>query len=85
MKLLYSEDCHLCTMEHQKSTGLLSTLGQSPAFGVTDQVVLWGQAHTKAIRLCTSIQGVQRPPPHLARTAQWAFLGVFWGGVTESC
>lgn len=58
--------------------------GTKPSFRCDRQVVLWGQAHTKAIWLCTSIQGVQRPPPHLARTVQWAFLGVFWGGVTES-
>lgn len=56
--------------------------GTKPSFRCDRQVVLWGQAHTKAGSALPS--RVCETPPHLARTVQWAFLGVFWGGVTES-
>ena len=58
--------------------------GSKHSFRFGRQVVLSDQVQTKAIQLCTSTQGVQRPSPHLARTVQWAFLGVFWAGVSES-
>ena len=58
--------------------------GTKYSFRCGRQAALRDQVQTNAIQLRTSIQSVQRPPPHLARTVHWAFLGVFWAGVTES-